>query len=197
MLKIGLTGGIGSGKTTISRILKVLGASVYAADERARELMNSNMDLIRSVTALFGDESYRNGVLNRAFIASIVFSDSSKLKALNALVHPLVFDDFLSWSDQQNSGHYVIHEAAILFETGLYKKFDYNILVCSPAELRIKRIMARDKQSEDDIRARMQQQWTDEQKMKLADFTIENNEKTMILPQVLNLHNKFVSLQAK
>ncbi|WP_317042932.1 dephospho-CoA kinase [Arcticibacter eurypsychrophilus] len=193
MLKIGITGGIGTGKTTVCRIFELLGVPVYYADARAKLVMHTDKELIASVKAVFGDEVYSSGVLNRSMLGALVFNDANLLNKLNALVHPAVFRDFKQWSEDQNC-KYVLKEAAILFESGSDQDCDYTLLVKSPLSLRISRIMQRDTMSRDDIMKRMDKQMSEEEKEKRADFCVLNDELNLIIPQVLELHKRFVTL---
>ena len=195
MLKIGLTGGIGSGKSTIARLFRSLGVEIYSADVEAKELMNFNAGLKEKIQLLFGNEAYLKDKLNSAFIASKVFSDPSLLTELNSIVHPVVREDFQIWSEIRSENPYIIQEAAILFESGFASFFDFNILVTSPIDIRIERVMNRDNVKKADVEKRINQQYSDEEKIKLSDFQINNNGKELLIPQVLDLHNKFVSLQ--
>jgi dephospho-CoA kinase len=172
MIIVGLTGGIGSGKSTIAGFFMKLGVPIYIADEEAKELMHTPA-LIEKVTALFGKEAYINGSLNRPYIADLVFDDVALLQKLNGIVHPAVAAHFKQWSQNQQVP-YVIKEAAILFENLSYKQCDFTILVTAPAAIRIKRVMARDHTSEEKVLARMEQQWEDEKKIPMADFVIDN-----------------------
>lgn len=175
MITIGLTGGIGSGKTTIAQWFQEKGIPVYNSDFEAKKLMNENEDLIQQLIELFGDETYKNGEYNRSYVASKVFNDKELLNQLNAIVHPAVFKHFDEWLDNQNSS-FVVKEAAILFESGSYKDCDYIISVIADEEIRIKRVAKRDQLNEDQIRNRMKSQWTDEQRIEKSDFIIENNK---------------------
>ncbi len=175
MITIGLTGGIGSGKTTIAQWFQEKGIPVYNSDFEAKKLMNENEDLIQQLIELFGDETYKNGEYNRSYVASKVFNDKELLNQLNAIVHPAVFKHFDEWLDNQNSS-FVVKEAAILFESGSYKDCDYIISVIADEEIRIKRVAKRDQLNEDQIRDRMKSQWTDEQRIEKSDFIIENNK---------------------
>lgn len=175
MITIGLTGGIGSGKTTIAQWFQEKGIPVYNSDFEAKKLMNENEDLIQQLIELFGDETYKNGEYNRSYVASKVFNDKELLNQLNAIVHPAVFKHFDEWLDNQNSS-FVVKEAAILFESGSYKDCDYIISVIADEEIRIDRVAKRDQLNEDQIRNRMKSQWTDEQRIEKSDFIIENNK---------------------
>jgi dephospho-CoA kinase len=191
MLKIGITGGIGSGKTTVCRVFEVLSVPVFNADEVAKMIMNTDTDLVGRIIAQFGKEAYfTNGELNRKYLSEIVFNDAKALQALNELVHPAVIQAFNDWALEQNSP-YCLHEAAILFESGAYKSCDHSILVFAPEDLRIQRVKKRDGQSEAEIRARMDKQMSEDEKEKLADFIIINDEHTAVIPQVLKFHDRF------
>jgi len=193
MIKVGLTGGIGSGKTTVAKIFKQFGVPVYFSDDRAKDLMLNNKFLRESLISLFGDKVIINGFLNRSYIASKVFSNPKELIKLNALVHPFVQKDFDVWSASQTS-NYVLKEAAILFETGADKLLDKVVLVESPEDLKVSRIMFRDGMAEEEVFKRMSKQWSDSQKRINADYIIQNNEKCSLIYQILKLHNTFSSL---
>jgi dephospho-CoA kinase len=195
MIKVGLTGGIGSGKSTLSKIFRVLGIPVYIADDRAKYLMNTLPELKNQIRKHFGDQSYVDERLNRAYLAGLVFNHSDKLEELNALVHPEVVRDFRNWLLQFEGIPYIVHEAAILFESGVYRMMDYSVCVYAKKELRIQRVVNRDGSSKEMVLQRMARQYTDEQRNSMADFVIDNNENDILIPQILNLHNKFVSLQ--
>jgi dephospho-CoA kinase len=186
-LKIGITGGIGSGKTLVSGVFQKLGAPTYNADDRAKWLMSNNPEIVERVIDLFGPEAYINGELNRSLIAEQVFKNTSLLAQLNAVVHPVVFDDFDEWYDTQTYP-YVLKEAALLFESGSYRDLDAIITVDAPLEIRLKRTTIRDQKSEDEIKGRIKNQYPNEIKVKAADFVINNDGITPILPQVLQLH---------
>lgn len=183
-LSIGLTGGIGSGKTTIAKIFQSMGYPVYFADTRAKYLMVNNQKLIASVQSLFGEDIYTNNKLNRAKLGNIVFNDKAKLEQLNQLVHPAVARDYNDWRTKQRS-NIVFKEAAILFETGSYKAMDLNILVTCPVEERIKRVIKRDNSTKEEVLSRMNNQWPEEKKIKLADYTINNSGKVLIMEQII------------
>lgn len=187
MIKIGLTGGIGSGKSTIAKIFQTLGYPVYIADTRAKELMVSDPLLISEIKAAFGNDIYTNeGLIHREKLASIVFSDKQALSKLNALVHPSVKRDFNDWCTKQNS-ELVFEEAAILFETGSNKFFDKTILVTASKEERIKRVINRDQTTKEAIESRMANQWPQEKKIPLADYLINNEGDELVIPQVLDI----------
>lgn len=193
MKVVGITGGIGSGKTTACKIFEQLGVPVYYADNRAKELMVNDEMLKNRIIAAFGDEAYFNGRLNRAYLAAQVFNSKEKLSVLNGIVHPAVADDFDQWLEQHKHCDYVLKEAAILFESGAYQDVDISVLVIAPEQLRIERVMERDGATEEDVLRRMKNQWTQERKAKLADHIINNDGSELLIPQVLELHRKFSS----
>ena len=195
MLKIGLTGGIGSGKSTVAAIFEKLGIPVYYADLEARRLMNEDAGLRSSILSLFGKEAYTGSVLNRPYISSVVFNDKEKLASLNALVHPVTIRNSELWVSAQTS-RYVVREAALIFESGVNKHLDYVIGVSAPEELRISRVMARDGVPEEAVRSRMSHQLGEEEKMKRCDFVVANDDTRLLLPQVLALHEKFSAMPA-
>lgn len=189
---IGLTGGMGSGKTTVANFFKELGVPVYIADTAGKDLMNTNTEVRSKIISLFGEHAYKNNLLERDFIADQVFNSPDKLQQLNQIVHPAVALDFQHWKDNQES-LYVIYEAAILFEAGAYNKCDFIILVTAPLDERIKRLQIRDQSSLEEIEARIQHQWSDEKKRKLADFEIINNNLSSTKDQVRNLHKILIN----
>ena len=193
MLKIGLTGGIGSGKTTVAKIFEIIGIPVYYADLEAKQLMERHPVLTSEIRKLFGDEAYVSGRLNRKYISSLVFSNASLLDKLNKLVHPYTIEDGKSWMNKQHSP-YAIKEAALIFESGIQGEFDRIIGVSAPNALRILRSMKRNASTYNDVVERMHQQLEEEIKLKLCDDIIVNDEQKMILPQVLALHEKLLSL---
>jgi dephospho-CoA kinase len=186
-LKVGLTGGIGSGKTTVARIFEVLGVPVYYADDAARRIMNEDEDLKKSIVKNFGEQSYTGGKLNREYLASIVFHDKKKLAILNALVHPATIRNSIQWMKQQTSP-YAIREAALIFESGVQGQLDYVIGVSAPVELRIQRSIQRDGLTRQQVMERMDRQINETIKMRLCDFVIVNDCHTAVIPQVLRLH---------
>ena len=196
MLRIGLTGGIGSGKTTVARIFETLGIPVYYADDAAKMLMNENKELKASIIQHFGNDSYRNGELDRKYLASIVFNNNEKLELLNSLTHPVTITNAEEWMNRQTTP-YAIKEAALLFESGAAEKLDYVIGVYAPQHIRVKRVMDRDGVTINDVMKRISRQIDEEMKMKLCDFVITNNEQKMVMPQVLALHEKFTAESAK
>jgi dephospho-CoA kinase len=196
MLRIGLTGGMGSGKTTVAKIFEVLGIPVYYADLAARHLMNEDKELRQNIERVFGAEAYANGELNRPFLASQVFKDPDKLKRLNALVHPLTIRDGEQWMNVQ-SGPFALREAALLFESGADRLLDQVIGVSAPESLRISRVMERDQIGKADVLNRMKNQMDEQAKMNLCHFIILNDEQHAVLPQVLSLHQKLIQLSIK
>lgn len=195
MLKIGITGGIGSGKTTVAKVFEVLGIPVYYADEAAKEIMYKNEPLKQQLIFHFGKDTYVDGKLNRKHLSSIVFADKEKLELLNSLVHPVTIADAEQWFRQQQSP-YVLKEAALLFESGAAEGLDYIIGVTAPVAVRIKRVMDRDGVTADEVKRRMQNQIDETIKIRLCDFIIHNDEQQMILPQVLKLHEELLSRTA-
>ncbi len=186
---VGITGGIGSGKTLVSNLFRLLGVPIYNADIRAKALMNSI--LVGVITNEFGLDSYKDGVLNRAHIAKAVFGNSAKLEKLNSLVHPAVAADFKLWVSQQYTAVYVLKEAALLVENNSYKLLDKLIVVTSPLKLRVSRITKRDSfRSEEEIKKIIASQTSDKAKVALADFIIRNDESNMLIPQVMKLDKK-------
>jgi dephospho-CoA kinase len=193
MLSIGLTGAIGSGKSTVARIFETLGIPVYYADNVAKRLMQENLQLIDKITNVFGASAYKNGLLNRKFISDIVFSDEAKLKELNAIVHPATLADAELWINAQSSP-YIIKEAALLFESGSNQMLDYIIGVQANTELSIQRVIQRDHVTEQDVLSRMQKQMDVKEKLSKCDFIILNDETKALIPQVLELHEKFLEI---
>ena len=193
MFKLGLTGGIGSGKTLVCQIFEKLGVSIYYADTAAHMLMNSNAKLKEDIVRMFGDQAYGRDGLDRSYVARSVFGDHERLALLNNLVHPAVREDFIRWAAEQDTSPYVVEEAAILFESGASNEMDQTILVYAPEELRIDRVMKRDGLSREDVLQRMDHQLSEEKKMELADHVLVNDGTQMLLPQVIELHNKILT----
>lgn len=171
---IGLTGGIGSGKTTIADFFREVGIPVYIADDEAKKIMQSK-EITDQIKVSFGDSLFENNVLNRAKLAEIVFNNADELAKLNAIVHPAVKKDFQSWLTQNAKQDFVVYEAAILFESGKYKEFDYIVTVTAPEEIRIERVMKRDNTSREQVLSRMKMQWNDEKRISLSNFVINNS----------------------
>lgn len=193
MLKVGLTGGIGSGKTTIAKIFELLNVPVYYADDASKRLYQTDKDLIARIKENFGEDMYSSGQLDRSKLAGIVFNDPFKLELLNQLVHPLTIRDAEEWMNKQTAP-YVIKEAALLFETGSANGLDYIIGVQAPSHYRIKRVMERDGVKREDVISRANRQIDEEIKMRLCDFVIINNDQELVIPQVLELHSKFLEM---
>ncbi|MEO6833590.1 MAG: dephospho-CoA kinase [Chitinophagaceae bacterium] len=186
-LKVGITGGIGSGKTSVCKIFEVLGIPVFYADDAAKTLMNEDLGLRAAIIQKFGPEVYPDGKLNRAALSKKIFGDKEALQTLNDLVHPATVAASKQWFEKQTS-LYALKEAAIFFESGTYKDIDLMIGISSPLALRLSRSMARTGMSEEEVRARMSQQMDDAEKMSRCDFVIVNDEEQAVLPQVLALH---------
>jgi dephospho-CoA kinase len=187
MLKVGLTGGIGSGKTTVAQIFEVLSVPVYYADIEARKLMNNDPELKKKIIASFGSDAYKNGELNRKYIGSIVFQNTEKLNLLNSIVHPATILHSANWMNRQKTP-YAIKEAALIFEAGIEKHLDNIIGVTAPEELRIQRVIDRDQVSSEKVRDRMRHQMDEKEKINRCDFVIVNDGKLALLPQVLLIH---------
>lgn len=193
MLKVGITGGIGSGKTTVCKIFELLGIPVFYADQAAKELMQQDKELKLKLIEKFGADTYLpDGSINRTYLANIVFKDEAQLEALNAIVHPAVFSTFDQWLSKQST-RYVVKEAALLFESGSHRLCDFNVLVQAPEEIRIERVMKRDQITKEQVLGRIAQQMSDEEKSKLADYLLMNDEKELLIPQILNLHEKLLA----
>ena len=189
MMVVGLTGGIGSGKSTIAKAFAALGIAVFNSDEQAKALIATDAQVKERIIAAFGEEAYHNGEYNRAYIAQIVFNNSEKLAILNGIVHPALAEYFKRWAKAQTTP-YVLKEAAILFESGSYKDCDYIITVTAPEEVRIARVMARDHCTEAQVRARMAQQWSDAQRIALSNAVIENIDLKKAKKEVKRINNE-------
>lgn len=188
---VGVTGGIGSGKSTVCKVFSILGIPAYSADDRAKWLIANDPVLKKEISSCFGESSFfPDGTLNRSYLAEEVFSDPEKVKKINSLVHPVVARDFSQWSATQTST-YVIKEAALLFESGSADQLDFVIQVSSPVKIRMARVLLRDPhRSESQINHIIDQQMPDEKKNELADFVIKNTENKLIIPQILEIHKK-------
>jgi len=187
---IGLTGGIGSGKTKVAAVFETLGIPVYESDSKAKYLMNTNEEIRNKIIDLFGPESYNaDDELNRPWIASRVFSDHEQLEKLNAIVHPAVYKDLLEWTMEphHNSAPYLIQESAILFEENLTRRLSSIILVVAPEELRISRVIERDNVTREDVLRRMKLQWPDEKKISSSDYVIYNDGERSLITQVRDI----------
>jgi len=189
MLKVGLTGGIGSGKTTVSEVFHSLGIPVYNSDKRAKYLMENDPSLRVAIIQYFGEESYRSEGLNRLYLSEQVFSDKSKLQKLNSIVHPVVGNDFALWCKNQ-SAPFVLKEAAILIESGAYKGLDKIIVVTASENVRMERVMERDGVKASEVRDRINNQMTDSERLQYADFIIDNDGIQMLISQVKEVFNK-------
>ncbi len=193
MLRIGITGGIGSGKSTVAKVFEVLGIPVYYADGAAKRLLNEDEALKLKVLQQFGDEVYKNGKLDKKHLADIVFKFPEKLAILNSFVHPATLKDAENWMKKQTSA-YSIKEAALIFESGAQEHLDYVIGVSAPVPLRIQRTMKRDNITREEVISRMEKQLDETIKMRLCNFVITNDEQKMLLPQVLLLHEKLLTI---
>lgn len=186
---IGLTGGIGSGKTTVAKLFGIMNCGIYNSDDKAKDIY-FNPQVKTQVIELLGSNAYTdNGSLNKEYIAKNVFTNAELLKKLNTIIHPAVKKDFEEFVAKQKPEQIIVKETALLFEADIYKQVNYSVLVTSPTELRIKRVMKRNAITEDEIKNRINAQWSDEQKIPLADFVIYNNDKQALIPQVLNVLN--------
>lgn len=193
MLKVGITGGIGSGKTTVAKIFETLGIPVYYADDAARRIMNENEMLRNKIIEQFGPETYINKELNRKQLSSLIFNNEEKLALLNSLVHPITIEDAESWMAQQQTP-YAIKEAALIFESDAWKYLNKVIGVSAPYNLRIQRTMARDHVSKEAVESRLNKQMNETEKMNRCDFIINNDETELLIPQVIALHEKLLVL---
>jgi dephospho-CoA kinase len=192
MIKIGLTGGIGSGKTTVAKIFELLGIPVYYADDAAKRIMNEDEELKTAIQKQFGKDAYDNEGLNRTFLSTRVFTDHAQIEILNSLVHPATIRDAAKWMSQQKTS-YTIKEAALIFESGSAEHLDYVIGVYAPTQLRIKRAMERNHLSHEEVTQRINKQLDENIKMKLCDFVIYNDEQHLLITQVIELHKKLLS----
>ena len=196
VLKIGLTGGLGSGKSTVAKIFEVLGIPVYYADNEAKRIMHNDLKLKAEIIKHFGEESYVDNQLNRSYLSSVVFENKEKLSLLNSLVHPATIRDSKEWINRQTTP-YAIKEAALIFETGSQEALDYVIGVSAPLHLRIMRSMKRDQLTREQVQQRMSKQIEEVIKMHLCDFIIYNDEVKPVIPQVFELHKKLITLSRK
>jgi len=192
MIIVGLTGGIGSGKTTVAKMFQSLGIPVYIADEEAKKIMNSSKIIKRKLIELFGENAYLKGQLNKPFIASSIFNNKLLLEKMNAIIHPKVASHFKKWAQKQDAP-YVINETAILFENNSYKNYDLIITVTASKELKIKRLLNRDDTTLENIEAIMNNQWSDEEKIKLSQFVIVNYELKNTEKQVIEIHQQILN----
>jgi len=190
--KLGVTGGIGSGKTSVCKVFSVLGIPVFSADRAAKEIMNSNKDIITKINSIAGKDMYSNGYLDRMELATLIFNNHSLLEKVNSLVHPVVFEHFLLWEREQSS-QYVIMEAAILFESGASKLVDKIATIVAPEEERMNRVVHRSRLSRQQVIERMKNQMDDETRIRLSDYIIYNSENDMIIPAILKIHEDILT----
>ncbi len=193
MKVVGITGGIGSGKSVVCSVFRTLGVPVFDADQEAKKVYDNNPDLLEKIKKEFPESVFdKNGKIDKKKMSEIVFSEPEKLKQLNAWVHPLVKKNFLQWCVSNAEASYVVKEAAILFESGSHKDCDRVIAVVSPLELRIQRVRERDRKTKNEIEKIIENQWSDEERTSRADFTIKNDENEMLIPQVLLIHETLI-----
>lgn len=190
MIKIGLTGGIGSGKTLVSKIFSLLGVPVYNSDERAKWIINNSEEIKYQLVQLFGEETYLNGKYNTSFVASKVFKNKPFLEKLNSIVHPKVAEDFNQFCSNYKSAKFILKEAAILFESGAYKEMDKVISVVAPIELRLKRVVDRDATNNEEVLKRIENQLSDEERILRSDYVITNDEKSLLIEQILKINSE-------
>jgi len=188
MNKVGITGGIGSGKSIVCEVFKILGVPVFHADNVARDLQQNDHQVRSGLIHLFGESIYsREGMPDRKKIAGLIFNDQELMSKVNQIIHPRVRENFNKWADMHADDSYILYEAAILFESVYYKDLDLNILVIADEKIRIKRVMQRDNTTEELVRQRINNQMNDMEKMKMADYILENNEKSLLIPQIIEL----------
>lgn len=197
MLAVGLTGGIGSGKSEVSRMIGAMGYPVYNADLEARNIVNSNSEVVKKIKSIFGDDSYEDGLLNRPRMAQLVFNDSTLLAQLNGIVHPAVTEHFRDWKKQHAHLDLTFKEAAILFESGTHKEVDRVVVVTAPKQLRIDRVSHRDGVTAQQVEERIANQMPEEELVLRADFVINNDEQQSLLKQVVDLVDKLLDIKNK
>ncbi|MCG8579951.1 MAG: dephospho-CoA kinase [Bacteroidales bacterium] len=190
MIKVGLTGGIGSGKSTVAKLIGFLGYPVYVADIEAKRIINSDRQVRQQIVSLLGEGAYSVSGYNVKYVAEKVFNDKQLLNKLNAIVHPAVHSDFNNWCNDNRNAKLVFQEAAILFENGSYRKFDKTILVTAPELMRINRVMKRDGLSEEEVNARISRQWSDHDKIPLADYVVRCDGSHLVIPQMIEIIKK-------
>jgi dephospho-CoA kinase len=188
-IKVGITGGIGSGKSTVCAVFKTIGIPVFEADQVAKKLMNENPEIRKTLKTWFGEEIYTSNVLNRKMLSGLIFNNTELLDKVNSLIHPLVRETYMQWSEE-HTNPYSVYEAAILFESGFYRLMDFTILVSAPEHLRIERVINRDKITLEQVTARMKNQWSDDEKRKLASVEIVNDNKNLIVPLIIEIDKK-------
>ncbi len=194
-LKIGITGGIGAGKSIISRIFSLLGIPVYNADDQAKYLMNHDKILKREIIDHLGEKSYKDGRLNRAYLSAKIFDNEDYQQKINSLVHPRVREDFYHWHQAHMTSSYTLKEAALLYESGSYKELDKIIMIYSPTDLRVERVLLRDHfRTGEEVMKIIAKQMPDEEKRKMADYVIYNDDKRLVIPQVIDFHNKILEM---
>ncbi len=191
-MKLGITGGIGSGKTSVCRVFNVLGIPVFSADPEARKVMSADKKIIKSINEIAGRNIYPGGNLDRMALASLIFNDQESLRRVNELVHPVVFDNYIRWAEEQTTP-YVIMEAAILFESGANKLVDRVATIIAPLEERISRVIFRNKLTKEQVMERIKNQMTDEERIKRSDYVINNSENEMIIPVILQIHEDLLT----
>jgi len=191
-MKLGVTGGIGSGKTTVCRIFNVLGVPVFDADKAAKQIMDTDKNMMTSLNSIVGKDLYLTGTLNRTELAKLIFNNTTLLAKVNSLVHPAIYDLFKGWVTEQNTP-YVILEAAILFESGGTKHLDRILSVVAPVEDRIKRVIKRNSLTKEEVLDRIRNQMEDEARIKLSDYVIVNSENEMIIPSIMRIHTEILN----
>jgi len=191
-MKLGITGGIGSGKTSVCRVFNVLGIPVFSADPEAKEVMDNDSTIKREINEIAGKNIYPGGQLNRIELASLIFNDKNLLEKVNSLVHPVVFDNFMHWAEKQTAP-YVIMEAAILFESGAYNLVDRVATIVAPLEERISRVTQRNELTRDQVMERIKNQMTDKERIKMSDYVINNSENDMIIPVILRINEDLLT----
>lgn len=193
-IKVGITGGIGVGKSYVAKIFKTMGIPVYDADTEAKKLMKSHPDIKENLIREFGENTYtKEGELDNKYLAKLVFDNTEKLNKLNAIVHPVVIQHGRDWGERQKT-EYSLKEAALLFESGSYKELDYTILVTAPIDVRIARVMGRDGVDREAVLQRIAKQMPEDEKATLADFTVANDGVSALLPQIMEIHKKLIAL---
>lgn len=191
-MKLGITGGIGSGKTSVCRVFNVLGIPVFSADPEARKIMENDIDIKNEINAIVGKDIYPEGRLDRMELASLIFNNKKLLEKVNSLVHPVVFDNFIRWTEKQTTP-YVIMEAAILFESGGYKLVDRVATIVAPVEERISRVTQRNMLNRHQVMERIKNQMTDEERISMSDYIIHNSENDMIIPVILDINKDLLT----